>query len=118
MKKELTLEQFLEDYDWENIFGEHWILPVYDSIDPLILQNKISRADVKEIIALVNGENDGFEWVGIFLLNNGLYVAAFGSCDYTGWDCQGGSTLFFASSLENAIQFGLNSDQRERLELR
>ncbi len=45
-----------------------------------------SRIDIAEIIAAVNGKNDRDSWLGVFLLKDGRFLVAEGSCDYTGWD--------------------------------
>ena len=44
-----------------------------------------TRKDVVDVIAAVNGENDGPAWTGVFKLCDGRYLLADGSCDYTGW---------------------------------
>lgn len=41
--------------------------------------------DVAEVIASVDGENDGDEWVGVFRLHDGRFVTVTAGCDYTGW---------------------------------
>lgn len=92
MKREIELSDLLSDYDWASVFGEESnggncttaveTLPPEAELD----RTAPSRSDVAEIIAAVNGENDGDEWIGVFRLNDGRYLAASGSCDYTGWD--------------------------------
>jgi hypothetical protein len=42
-------------------------------------------ADVAEVIATANGENDGASWVGAFRLRDGRFAFVEASCDYTGW---------------------------------
>lgn len=94
MKKELTYEQFLESYDWQEVFAEEndeygkdgaSTSNTIDSLDGTCAEPAVTRKDVAEIIALVNGENDGDEWLGVFFLKDGRYLIASGSCDYTGW---------------------------------
>jgi hypothetical protein len=45
-----------------------------------------TRSDVAEVIATDDGENDGPEWLGVFLLRDGRYAVLRAGCDYTGWD--------------------------------
>lgn len=120
MNKEIDLPELLTDYDWSEVFGEGsggncdrtiQVVPPGAAVD----SSGISRAMVVEVIAAVNGENDGDQWVGLFLLNDGRYLVAEGGCDYTGWDCQAGNSLCVAGSLEDAIKYGLNSEQQSRL---
>ncbi|MCK9569371.1 hypothetical protein M0R72_10575 [Candidatus Pacearchaeota archaeon] len=116
-RKEITLEQLLTDYGWEEVFGEGsggnctQDVSAYDGTDTA----RCTRADVVEIIAAVNGENDDADWIGLFRLADGRFLAASGECDYTGWDCQAGNTLTVGATLESVIQYGLTAYQRERL---
>jgi hypothetical protein len=71
--------------------------------------------DVKDIIASEAGENDGSEWIGIFLLRNGKYLFLKAGCDYTGWDCRSGGDSWLSDSLEDIISFGLGENDRSRL---
>lgn len=41
--------------------------------------------DVVEVIAAKAGENDGPNWVGVFRLHDGRFIALTAWCDYTGW---------------------------------
>ena len=49
-------------------------------------QPTFTRADVKRIIAVVDGESDGPDWVCVGKLQDGRFFVASGGCDYTGWD--------------------------------
>lgn len=41
--------------------------------------------DVAEVIARVDGENDGANWCGVFRLRDGRFAFVEAGCDYTGW---------------------------------
>lgn len=121
-RQEITLEQLQDDGDWAQVFADE----NYGNVDKTmhaapptssVSLATVTRADVAEIIAAVNGERDGSEWSGLFLLKDGRYLAASGSCDYTGWGCQAGNHLAVASTLEDALQYALTPKQRERLGL-
>lgn len=120
MNKEIELSELVNDYDWSEVFGEGTggncdgtiqVVPPGAKVD----SSGVSRAKVVEILAAVNGENDGEQWVGLFLLDDGRYLVAEGGCDYTGWDCQAGNSLCVDGSLEDAIKYGLNPEQQKRL---
>ena len=54
-------------------------------------QNLVSNApclreDVEAIIAIDDGENDEANWLGLFKMKDGRYLALSAGCDYTGWD--------------------------------
>lgn len=117
---EITLEQLVVDYDWAEVFGEGTggntdgtiqVIPPGADVDG----SPVSRADVAEIIAAVNGENDEEDWVGLFRLKDGRYLVAEGGCDYTGWDCQAGNSLCVAGNLDDAVRLGLSDEQQRRL---
>jgi len=44
--------------------------------------------DIKKVLAVIEGENDGPAWHWILLLNDNRFIYLTGGCDYTGWDCQ------------------------------
>lgn len=77
----------------------------------------VERADVTSIIAAVNGENDGPDWLGVFTLKDGRFLVASGGCDYTGWDCQAGNNLTVCATMADVLQFGLSPEERGRLGL-
>lgn len=112
-----TLEELCESYDWGEVFGDGSGGNCTQDVDSLDGTDcsVCRREDVVSIIASMNGENDGDEWLGVFLLRDGRYLAASGSCDYTGWDCQAGNTLTVASSLYSLIASGLTPEQCLRL---
>lgn len=117
---ELDDEDFLENYDWAQVFAdENWgnVSKDLEAVPPGIpvSTEHVWREDVEEIIAAVNGENDGLDWLGLFLLKDGRYLVAVGGCDYTGWDCRAGNNLFVSDTLDNIIQFGLSKEERNRL---
>ena len=90
--REITLAALVEDYDWGEVFGEgtggNCDKSKIDACPPgaKIDLTPPNRADVVEVIAAVNGENDGPNWVGLFRLKDGRILLASGGCDYTGWD--------------------------------
>lgn len=119
---EVTIEQLLDSPDWAQVFAdENWgnvsketqVIPPGAPVDP----SAPCRADVAEIVAAVNGENDEADWIGVFRLKDGRYLVAEGGCDYTGWDCRAGNSLALAGSLEDAVRYGLNEEQQARLGL-
>lgn len=121
-KLEISLEDFVNDYDWAQVFADENAGNVSKETTEappgsLVDTSPANRVDVKEIIAAVNGENDGDSWLGLFLLKDGRYLVASGGCDYTGWDCQAGNSMLVSSSLEDALQFGLSPQEKERLGL-
>ncbi len=112
----------LNNYDWAEVFGEGTGGNCDQQTDPCPPDSTIDtsppkREDVARIIAMVDGENDEAEWVGVFELKDGRFLLASGSCDYTGWDCRAGNSLEVAKSLEDLMQFGLNDEQKTRLKL-
>ncbi len=77
-----------------------------------------TREEVVEIIALVDGEHDDSDWLGVFRLADGRFACLRAGCDYTGWGCRSGGSANVAATLEDIIRFGLGDMERERLGLR
>lgn len=85
----MTIEELRQDSSWACVFADagnyssgcskgrsaHGCSP-----DP-----EPTRDKVVEILASRNGENDELTWVGVFRLDDGRFLFAEGSCDYTGW---------------------------------
>lgn len=72
----------LDDYNWREAFG-------YAGEDGTLAGNLpklFSRRDIRKIIAMSEGENDGYDWVLLAQLWDGRYAALRAGCDYTGWD--------------------------------
>jgi hypothetical protein len=75
----------------------------------------VSINDVREIIAVDDGENEGAHWIGAFLLNDGRFVFLSAWCDSTGFDCQGGGDTQVANSLNDLIRLAMGTKDRARL---
>ena len=72
----------LNNYDWEEVFKYATPSPVFGAE---VSGEPFQRDDVKRIIAMVDGENDGPNWVGVFELNDGRFASISAGCDYSGW---------------------------------
>lgn len=77
-----------EDYNWHEVFkyadGRDSTPTAVQfgsavSTDPCLLK------DVVEVVSYEDGDNDGPDWVGVFKMNDGRYLAVRAGCDYTGW---------------------------------
>ena len=102
----------LDTYDWQEAFGyagEPDTVPG-STTSPA----SFTREDVAEILLMIEGQNEGPDWVGIFRLNDGRYVHLEACCDYTGWDCQAGGSAFAADSLDEVTRMGLSQENRRR----
>lgn len=113
----------LNNYDWEEVFGEGTggncgpIIP--DTVPPgsAVSITTFGREDVVEIGGMVEGENDGPDWVIWGRLNDGRWFSIRAGCDYTGWNCRAGNSGNVANTRDEIIAFGLSNEERERLNL-
>jgi hypothetical protein len=117
---EINIEELNNSYDWAQVFADENDGNVSKDTTEVppgsdVNTSPASRSDVKEIIAAVNGENDGEEWIGVFLLNDGRYLIAQGGCCYTGWDCQAGNSMSVAKNMEDVLRYGLTDQEKGRL---
>lgn len=77
-----TIATILDDDDWAEAFkyaNPTATMGYQGSVVPFTID------DVKVVIALVAGQNDGDEWLGVFHLKDGRYASLRAGCDYTGW---------------------------------
>lgn len=105
----------LDDYDWKRIF-ELGDAPIRTNpMDKTTPTDSFTREDVKEIIGIVDGEENGDDWVGVFLLKDGRYAAIWANVCMTGWDCEGSASSVVACTLKDLVRYGLTDEQRRRL---
>lgn len=71
-------------------------------------QGTFAEADIAEVLAVYEGENDERDWRWVLRLHDGRFVFLQGGCDYTGWDCQSSADHRFAESAEAAAYCALN----------
>lgn len=57
------------------------------------------------------GRNEGDSWISCGVLSNGNYFFYTGGCDYTGFDCQGGMSLWVASSWQIIVDHAMSEAQ-------
>ncbi len=123
-----TFPKEIVGYDWEQVFqycgsaesedrwqhGEANVSPVIDSGTSA---KPFQRQDVKRVIALSEGENDGPNWLCVVELDDGRFAFVSAGCDYTGWDCMASGYAMVDNDLQHLIRFGLGDSDRERLGL-
>lgn len=59
------------------------------------------------------GKNDWKPWLLLCQLDNDKYAYFRASCDYTGFDCQGGMDLYISESKDTLIQMAMNEEDRK-----
>jgi hypothetical protein len=111
----MNIEELRANYDWQEAFAcamrdELRAVPGYvGSVEPF------GVADVAEILATSEGENDGEDWVGAFRLIDGRYAFVSAWCDYTGWGCRDGGIARVAYTLDDLKRLGIDDKARARL---
>lgn len=110
----INLAEFKDDMNWRCAFSEavngHYSGDVYDKS----ISSPID--DVVEVIAAVEGENDGENWECIVRLKDNRYAFLSAGCDYTGWDCQAGGNVEYFYDVNRACSvMTLDPNQRNRL---
>ena len=115
----------LDTWDWAEVFGEGTggnctiIIP---NVQPPGSKNvgaqPFNRKDVKRIIGMVEGANDGQDWVVYGKLKDGRYFIARGGCDHTGWDCCASNSGDVAKNLSDLKRYGMSDDERKRFNIK
>ena len=124
---ETTLEEMKDDSSWCQVWNIKGTSDTnlndvldpdraYDSADDLSIDPLVFD-DIEELLASVNGENDGEDWSCIVKMKDGRFAFVTAGCDYTGWDCQAGGRSFVAASLEELRFYCLSAREQERLEV-
>lgn len=68
--------------------------------------------EIKNVLAQVPGEADGFNWHWIVEMNDGTFFYVTGGCDYSGWGCQDWGEAKEASSPLEAAELTVNDEYR------
>lgn len=115
----------LDTYNWEEVFGfggdEHGNsqgeTPHVSLAYPHAKCNTelFSRRDVKEIIHIVEGENDESSWICIGQLWDGRYFKCIAGCDYTGWDCQASGICEVADDYDELMRLAITPEEMDRI---
>ncbi len=76
---------------------------------------EVKREDVAVVLGIRDGERDDRSWLAYGQLKDGRYFFIAGGCCYTGWDCQGSSTMEVSETLDELMEFGLDKEAKEAL---
>jgi hypothetical protein len=101
------------DYDWREAFAV--AQPPTRVPGAAVSVDSFTTEDVVSAFAVVEGENDGPSWIGVFELRDGRWAVVNSWCDYTGWDCQAGGESRVAPTLEMLWEMGLSDEERSRV---
>lgn len=92
--KEVLIPPELAGYDWTHTFayagepnagdGSADISKAADHLPDVSLA-PFSRWEVKRVVAMQDGDNDGPDWVCVGELKDGRFFCVNAGCDYTGW---------------------------------
>lgn len=74
----------------------------------------LNLRDIDEVFYYQKGKNDEESWVLFAKKTDNSYIFFMASCDYTGFDCQGGGCVITSSDFHEIWNFGLTSFVRER----
>ncbi len=103
------------DIDGKDMWGYHY--STRDFCRGLVDEEPCSPEDFPRNIAdyywIQEGENDGEAWQCLCKLKNGCYVFYSASCDYTGFDCQGGMIMFISKNKERVFYECMDARSRE-----
>ena len=111
----MTLEELKSSYDWVEAFGEgsggntDKTTEAVGACDP----SPPMLADVVEILAFRDGENDEKNWIGVFRVADGRFVYVDAGCDFTGWDCRASNSLTVAADLRSLVVMGMTDEARQ-----
>lgn len=74
-------------------------------------QDAFMVADIRRVLAVWEGANDGDDWRWVIELFDGRFVFLRGGCDYTGWDCRSSASHWTAVSPEESAELEVTNDR-------
>lgn len=99
--------QSVNYWDYSDRFG--YDLPACLHYNP---QADVALEDIREVLAVYEGEHDSRDWRWILKLSGGRFALLKGGCDYTGWDCRSSADSAIAKTANQAAE--LLRDERFR----
>lgn len=108
------LEQ-LETYDWREAFYFAHTPRAAVVVDKDLSLTRFERDDVKAILGVSEGQNEGDPWIMLGQLNDGRFFFLNAWCDFTGWDCQAGGEAYVAETLYDAVCFACTPSELHRM---
>ena len=79
----------------------------------IALRTILDLSRLTEVYFLQEGENDEEQWIFLAKHKSGNYVYFSASCDYTGFDCQGGGEIIIDTNIKDLWQLGITTSHRE-----
>ena len=118
-------EPFRALEQWESMSKEEDYTPRNDYSIPHIFRPLIGQTttwqdagkfpnSIKYFIWCEKGENDEKPWLLLCQLKNQKYAYYKASCDYTGFDCCGGMSLYIANSVDTLVEMAMGTGDREK----
>jgi hypothetical protein len=118
-------EPFRALEQWESMSKEEDYTPSNDYSIPHIFRPLIGQTttwrdagkfpdSIKYFIWCEEGVNDEKPWLLLCQLKNQKYAYYTASCDYTGFDCCGGMSLYIANSVDTLVQMAMGDSDRTK----
>jgi hypothetical protein len=112
---ESALPEQIRGYDWAAVFNYCGAGHVSAALGSHAGVDPFDRADVTDVIAASDGENDGDGWILVARLRDARFAFVSAWCDYTGWGCQEGGYSIVSHDLEHLKQYGIGEPEMVRL---
>jgi hypothetical protein len=99
--------------------GEEY--PLDEIRRPIVTETEAADAgdfpkNITEHFWIRPGQNDGDSWMACGALDNGAFFFFTGGCDFTGFGCQGGMSLWVSRSWANILEHAMTEEERELFE--
>ena len=112
--QELCQEQMAYPYSYIGEDGLGYSYALAEIRRGIVVETEAEQAEagdfprnIQEHFWVRIGEHDGDNWISCGLLENGAYFFYEGGCDYTGFDCQGGMSLWISNSWKNIVDHAM-----------
>lgn len=119
-----NLKPFNAEIDWENFLYPinsclknvgKWTIKAHGTVRKIMKKDLLDVSKLAKVYFAQEGENDEESWIFIAHHSDGIYVYFTASCDYTGFDCQGGGEVYYSTNLETFWNYCLDTHARTLL---
>ncbi len=110
--KEINERTWRRDYAFHSYCSDTGSWNTRGVPQPGMIAYETECRDIKRVFSYQKGENEETDWIMSGELEDGSVFYFQGSCDYTGFDCQGGGKMILAPRWDNLLDHLADAELR------
>ncbi|WP_419832131.1 hypothetical protein [Endozoicomonas atrinae] len=108
--EEIDRDVYMDNYAYTSYINDVGSWQTRGTPQPGMTEYSTECKDIDKVFSYQEGENDGDSWIMFGELKDGSVFHFSGSCDYTGFDCEGGGMMIVAPNWEDLFNHTIDVD--------